>query len=130
MAKSLNQVTLLGTIGKDPESTVVNGGKSVTKFSLATNYSRKTASGWEDETDWHNIVLWGAEGLLPYLAKGKQILLTGRITTNSWEGKDGKKNYRTEIIADSNSIVLCGGGSRGQSASAGEANVDEADVPF
>ena len=127
MAKSINQITLLGTIGKDVETSNTQSGKTVSKFSLATNYSFKKNDQWEEATDWHNIVLWGAEGLLPYLAKGKQIALTGRVTTSSWE-KDGKKNYRTEVIADSNSIVLCGGN---KAQAVGGSTVDDQDsTPF
>lgn len=131
MAKSINQITLLGTIGKDIETAVIGSGTSVSKFSLATNYSRKSADGsWVDETDWHNIKLFGAEGLLPYLVKGKQIALTGRSTTSTWEGKDGKKNYRNEIIADSGSIVLCGGNKTQSATNAGSNENSGEDIPF
>jgi single-strand DNA-binding protein len=66
----------------------------------------------KEQTEWHRIVLWGkqADTLQPYLVKGKQIYLEGRLQTRQWE-KDGQKHYTTEVKADR--IVLLGGGSRG-----------------
>ena len=78
MARSVNKVILLGNLGKDAEMTYTTGGQPVSKFSLATNRRWKDKNGeWQDETEWHNIVLWGkqAEGLTQYLTKGRQIYI-------------------------------------------------------
>jgi single-strand DNA-binding protein len=89
------------------------GGAAVASFSIATTENWTSKDGEKHEqTEWHRIVLWGkqAETLQPYLTKGKQIFVEGRLQTRQWE-KDGQKHYTTEIKADR--IVLLGGGSRG-----------------
>lgn len=114
MARSVNKVILLGRLGKDPETSYLPSGQSVTKFTMATNYSRKDKSGeWKEETDWHNIVAWGKTGEIcqQYLTKGSQAYVEGRIQTRSWEDKEGKKRYTTDIVADN--IVLLGGRGEG-----------------
>jgi single-strand DNA-binding protein len=91
-----------GRITKELELRTTPSGATVLAFSLATNYSYKDKSGSKVEnTDFHNIVAWGkmAELINQYCGKGDELFIEGRITTRSWEGKDGKKNYRTEIIA-------------------------------
>jgi single-strand DNA-binding protein len=81
----------------------------VTRFSVATNRRWKDqASGeWKEETDWSNVVLWRAENLANYLTKGKQVYVEGRLQTRSYEDKDGKKVYATEVVADD--VILLGG---------------------
>ena len=91
----MNQVILIGNVGKDPETTHTQNGKQVTKFSIATQESK-------DLTEWHNIVTWEktAQIVEQYVRKGSKIAATGRISTRQWEDKDGNKRYTTEIIAD------------------------------
>ena len=103
MARSVNKVILLGNLGKDAELTYLPSGQPVSKFSMATNRAYKDKSGeWQDETEWHNIVLWGeqAERYSQYLTKGQKIYVEGRIKSRTWEGKDGAKHHATDIIAD------------------------------
>ena len=109
-SRSVNKVILLGHLGKDAETKFTPGGAAVTKFSVATNRRWKDqASGeFKEETDWTNIVLWRSENLSPYLTKGKQVYVEGRIHTRSYEDKDGKKVYSTEVVADD--VILVGGG--------------------
>jgi single-strand DNA-binding protein len=98
----LNQVTLIGRLGKDPEVKHFEGGNMVAQFSLATDSKYKNKAGEvKEETEWHNLVVWGkqAEIAEKYLKKGSQIHVTGKIKTRSWEA-DGVKKYITEIIVD------------------------------
>ncbi|MCR4311685.1 MAG: single-stranded DNA-binding protein [Candidatus Uhrbacteria bacterium] len=113
MAASLNKAMLIGNLTRDPELRKTTSGQSVTSFSIATNRVYKDASGVKKESaDYHNIVAWGrlAEICAQYLTKGKKVYIDGRIQTRDWEGQDGQKKYRTEIIAE-NMIMLDRGGS-------------------
>lgn len=101
----VNKVILIGNLGKDPEVRSFEGGNKVAKFSLATNeiHKDKTTGQRVEQTEWHNIVLWShlAELAESYLKKGHQIYLEGKIKTRSWDDKEGKKHYITEIFGDS-----------------------------
>ncbi len=108
-SRSVNKVILVGHLGRDAETKFTPGGAAVTRFSVATNrrWKDQTSGEWKDETDWTNVVLWKAENLANYLTKGKQLYVEGRIQTRSYEDKDGKKVYSTEVIADD--VILLGG---------------------
>ncbi|MCL5108039.1 MAG: single-stranded DNA-binding protein [Chloroflexi bacterium] len=99
MSFSLNRAELIGRLGQDPEMRFTPEGQAVTKFSLATD--RPVKAGAQPETDWHQIVCWRklAEFAGQYLSKGRLVFVAGRLTYRSWEGKDGLKHYRTEIVA-------------------------------
>lgn len=100
----INKAILYGNLTRDPEMKALPSGAQVTNFSIATNRTYKDKNGTKQEsTDYHNIVTFGrqAEIVNQYMKKGSGILVEGRLTTRSWDGADGKKNYRTEIIADS-----------------------------
>jgi single-strand DNA-binding protein len=109
-SRSVNKVILVGHLGRDAETKFTPGGAAVTRFSVATNrrWKDKQSGEWKDETDWTNVVLWQSENLANYLTKGKQLYVEGRIQTRSYEDKDGKKVYSTEVIADD--VILLGGG--------------------
>ena len=103
MAGSLNKVMIIGHLGRDPELRKTPGGASVTDFSVATTERFTDKSGnRQEQTEWHNIVMWGrqAETAAQYLRKGSSVYIEGKLRTRSWED-NGKKNYRTEIIAQS-----------------------------
>src|SRR4051812_35191715 len=112
MAKSVNKVILIGTLGKDPELKYTPQGTAVTKFSMATNesFKDKQSGEWKERTDWHNIVCWQrtAEVAAEYLKKGRQVYIEGRLSTRSWDDKEtGQKKYMTEVVC--NDLVLLGG---------------------
>jgi single-strand DNA-binding protein len=109
---SVNKVILVGNLGRDAEVKVTASGQSVASFSIATTETWTKDGEKKEKTEWHRIVLWGrqADTLQPYLTKGKQIYVEGRLETRQWE-KDGQKHYTTEIKADR--IVLLGGGRGG-----------------
>lgn len=98
----MNKAILIGNIGKEPELKKV-GEVSYCAFTLATNESYKDKNGeWQTKTEWHNIVVWrnAAEYAAKYLKKGNLTSIEGKITTRSWEDKEGNKKYTTEIIAE------------------------------
>jgi len=100
---SLNKVLLMGNLTRDPELKALPSGSKVCNFSVATNYRTKDQSGnWKDVPEYHNVVVFGttAENTAKYLKKGSSAFIEGRIQTRSWDGQDGKKQYRTEIVAD------------------------------
>ena len=99
----LNKAIIIGNLTRDPEQKALPSGTAVTTFSLATNRVWKDKDGNKQESaDYHNIVVFGrqADTTAQYLKKGSSALIEGRIQTRSWDGQDGKKNYRTEIVAD------------------------------
>jgi single-strand DNA-binding protein len=108
-SRSVNKVILIGHLGKDAETKFTPSGVAVTKFSVATNrrWKDQQTGEWKEETDWANVVLWRQENLANYLTKGKQVYVEGRLQTRSWDDKDGKKQYMTEVVADE--VILLGG---------------------
>src|SRR3990167_305351 len=120
MANSLNRAMLIGNLTRDPELRKTANGQSVASFSIATNRSFTTQTGErKEQADYHNIVAWGrlAEICAQYLVKGKKIYVDGRIQTRDWEGQDGQKRSKTEIIAE-NMVMLDRGGSGGSGGNA------------
>jgi single-strand DNA-binding protein len=109
MAKTVNKVTLLGNVGKDPEIRSTTSGTLVANLSLATSERYKDKGGqWQERTEWHNLVGYarGAEILRDYVKKGSKLYVEGRITTRSWDDKEtGKKVYRTEIVVNEISLL-------------------------
>jgi len=99
----LNKVFILGNLTRDPELKALPSGTKVTQFSLATNRVWRDQQGQKQEdTQFHNVVVFGrqAETTAQYVKKGDMVLIEGRLQTRSWDGQDGQKRYRTEIVAD------------------------------
>lgn len=104
-----NRVHLIGRLGMDPEVKDLDSGKKLAKFSVATNdYYYNNKGEKVTETQWHNIIAWGklAELVDNILKKGKEVALEGKLSNRTYEDKEGKKRYITEIIA--NEFVLLG----------------------
>lgn len=96
-----NKVQLIGNLGMNPEVKKLDGGNSVAKFTMATNESYTNKKGEKvEDTQWHNIVAWGktAELMGDLLTKGKEVMVEGKLTSRSWEDKDGNKRYITEVV--------------------------------
>ena len=106
MAFSLNKVMLIGTLGRDAENSFTTSNVSVTKFSLATEHSRKDKDGnWQRETSWHNVVAFGLSDFFKdALKKGAKVYVEGRLDYQRYE-KNGQTQYYTSIIADFNGII-------------------------
>ena len=115
-SRSVNKVMLIGNLGRDAETKFTPSGVAATRFSVATSrrWKDKESDEWKEDTNWTNVVLWRAENLANYLLKGKQVYVEGRLQTRSYDDKDGKKVYATEVIAEE--VVLLGGQAEGQSA--------------
>lgn len=144
----LNKVMIIGRLTRDPEMRTTPAGANVCSFSVATGFSWTDQAGQKKEqTEFHNVVAWRklAEIIVQYLKKGSQVYIEGRLQTRSWDGNDGKKNYRTEIIAE-NMIMLGRPGAGSASAPAmtaaapveqpepksdlPEIQIDDGDIPF
>src|SRR5438270_11173973 len=119
-SRSVNKVILIGRLGKDAESKFTQSGTSVATFSIATSWRQKDqqTGEWKEHTDWHNIVFWRAENVAPYLVKGTQMYVEGRLQTRNYENKEGRKVYVTEVVADE--LILLGGGRQGGGDASGE----------
>ncbi len=101
---NLNRAMIIGNLTRDPEVRTTTNGKNVASFGVATNFSWTDASGQKQEkVEFHNIVAWGklAEICGQYLGKGRKVYIEGRLQTREWEGQDGQKRNRTEIMAES-----------------------------
>lgn len=108
MAMSLNKVQLIGNLTRDPEVREIPNGTKVASFGLATNFTWTDSQGnRQTKAEFHNIVAWRklAEICANYLRKGSKIYVEGRLQTRDWEGQDGVKRQRVEIVAD-NMIML------------------------
>lgn len=100
---SLNKVMIIGNLGSEPEMRFTPSGKPVTSFRVATNRVYTTPEGErKEETEWFTVVAWNklAEQCNQFLTKGRLVYAEGRLRTRTWEGQDGQKHYRTEIIAN------------------------------
>lgn len=108
-SRSVNKVILVGNLGKDAETKFTPSGVAKTTFSVATGrrWKDQQTGDWKEETDWSNVVLWKSENLAPYLTKGKQVYVEGRLSSRSYEDKDGVKKYITEVVALD--VILLGG---------------------
>ncbi|HUS08231.1 MAG TPA: single-stranded DNA-binding protein [Bryobacteraceae bacterium] len=108
-SRSVNKVILVGHLGKDAETKFTPSGVAKTTFSVATSrrWKDQQTGDWKEETDWANIVLWRSENVGQYLTKGKQVYVEGRLSSRSYEDKDGNKKYITEVVADE--VILLGG---------------------
>ena len=115
----LNKALIIGNLTRDPELRALPSGVKVCSFSVATNRVWKDKNGTrQDSTDYHNVVVFArqAETAAQYLKKGASVLVEGRMQTRSWDGQDGQKKYRTEIVADRVQFGPRGSGSGGDSA--------------
>jgi single-strand DNA-binding protein len=121
---SLNKVMIIGNVGNEPEMRFTPNGNPVTSFSVATNRIYTSPEGErKQETEWFSVVAWNklAEQCNQFLNKGRLVYAEGRLRTHSWEGQDGQKRYRTEIIANRVTFL-----DRQTSASLPEDKVNEA----
>lgn len=124
MARSFNQVVLMGNLTRDPELRTTPNGQSVCSFSLALNRSYKNAEGnWQEMTDYVDIVAWAALGerVAQYLTKGRPALVSGRLQSRSWE-QDGQKRNKVEVVAQDVTFLGTPGGG------GAPASVDEPDA--
>jgi single-strand DNA-binding protein len=109
MGRGLNKVIIIGYVGRDPEMRYTPSGRPVTSFSVATTRTWVSAEGdRREETEWFNVVAWGnlAEICKTHLTKDQQVYVEGRLHTRGWEDDQGKKHFRTELVAQE--MILLG----------------------
>lgn len=128
MARSFNQVILMGNLTRDPELRQIPSGQSVCSFSLALNRSYKGSDGnWQEATDYIDVVAWGplGERVAQYLSKGRPCLVNGRLQSRSWE-QDGQKRSKVEVNAQD--VTFLGGpGGAGDGVAGGSSRSDDGD---
>ncbi len=132
--KGINQIIVVGNLGKDAEMKYTPNGKPVTSFSLAAT----TGYGEYEHTEWFNCVAWGERfaNVVNFLKKGKTIGVSGMIKTRSWEDDKGKRNFRTELIVNDITLLSSGGDqSAAPTEAAGDTDGDaptgtEDEIPF
>ena len=110
MSTLRNKVQLIGNLGNQPEIITLESGKKLAKFTMATNDSYKNAQGEKIiDTQWHNIIAWGntAQIIEQYVNKGEEVAIEGKLTSRSYDDKDGNKRYITEIVV--NELLMLGG---------------------
>ncbi len=109
MSTLRNKVQLIGHLGNNPEIITLESGKKLAKFSIATNETYKNAQGEKvKNTEWHNVIAWNktAEIIEKYLEKGSEIAIEGKLTSRSYDDKDGNKRYVTEVVC--NELLMLG----------------------
>lgn len=118
MARGVNKVILVGTLGADPDTRYTPSNAAVTNLSIATNESWKDKQSGEqkEKTEWHRVVMFNrlAEIATEYLRKGSQVYIEGKIQTRKWEDKEGKDRWTTEIVA--NEMQMLGSRSSGSNS--------------
>ena len=100
---SVNKIIVIGNVGRDPELRYTANGKSMVKFSLATNHRFQDQNGeWQEQTEWFNVIAWNqlAERVMERVQKGSQAYVEGRLQTRTWTGNDGKERKDVEIVAN------------------------------
>jgi len=109
MFTDLNRAEIIGNITNDLNLRTTGSGTPVLSFGVATNrrYKSQNSDEWQEETNFHNVVVWGrqAENLAQRARKGTRLYIAGRLSTRTWDDQDGKKNYKTEIVADTISLI-------------------------
>ena len=134
MNRGLNKVMIIGNLGRDPEMRYTPSGRPVTSFSVVTTRTWTSGEGERhEESEWFNVVAWGnlAEICSQYLKKGQQVYVEGRLQTRGWEDEEGKKHYRTEVVASE--MIVLGDRRGGPPAGPGpdiESDNDEEDYAF
>jgi single-strand DNA-binding protein len=137
----LNKVFLIGNLGQDPEVRHTNSGQPVANLRVATSRKFKDKEGtWQEQTEWHSVVCFArtAETAGQYLRKGSKIFVEGRLQTRSWEDREGKKQYRTEVVAETLKFLDSKGGGAPAEAGGGAPSRGEEpqefpgddDIPF
>jgi len=108
-SRSVNKVILIGHLGRDAETAYTASQTAVTKFSVATSrrWKDQQSGEWKEETNWTNVVHWRGENVAPYLLKGTQVYVEGRLHSRSYDDKDGKKVYTTDVVTEE--LILLGG---------------------
>ena len=123
---SVNEVLILGNLGKEPETKYTADGTAISRFSVATSRKYKDSQGQvQEETEWHRIVCFGkiAEIVQRYLKKGSPVFIKGRLRTRKYTDKEGIERFQTEIVCESLQMLGSGAGEKAQQTSTRSSNV-------
>ncbi len=130
----LNKVMIIGNLGKDPEMRYTANGSAVTNFNVAVSRQYSATDGERrEETEWFTVVAWNklAEQCNQFLQKGRKVYVEGRLQTRSWDGQDGQKRYRTEVVANEVQFLDRMGGAGGAPRDEVDGELtDPDDLPF
>lgn len=133
---SINRITIIGNLGSEPEMRFTPNGRPATSFPVATNWRYTTPEGErKEETEWFSVVTWGklAEQCNQFLNKGRLVYVEGRLRLRTWEGQDGQKRAKNEIVADrvkflDRQVASITGETKVEEGEAGE--IEPEDIPF
>ena len=128
--RGVNRVMLIGNLGKDPDLQTLEGNIGVAKFPLATTETFKDRGGkLISQTEWHTVVLWRglADLASKYLHKGSLVYIEGRLRTRSWEDKEGRHKFATEVVGDN--LIMLDKRTDGTGAAHHETGIEGTDVP-
>ncbi len=128
---SLNKVIVIGNLGTDPEMRFTSSGNSVTSFRIATTRTYVTPEGERrQETEWFTVVTWSklAETCNQFLSKGRRAYVEGRLRTHTWEGQDGQRRFRNEIVA--NTVIFLDRPGVAPLPEEGEEEIQPEELPF
>lgn len=131
MTRGLNKVMIIGRLGRDPEMRYTPNGRPVSAFSVAVNRTWVAGDGDKrEETEWFNVVAWGnlAEICKQHLRKGQAVYVEGRLQTRSWDDQDGKKHFRTEVVA--NEMIMLSDRREGDEQPSEVSAIEEDEFPF
>lgn len=130
----LNKVMIIGNLGKDPEMRFTANGSAVANFNVAVSRQYAGSDGERrEDTEWFTVVAWNklAEQCNQFLQKGKKVYVEGRLQTRSWDGQDGQKRYRTEVVAQEVQFLDRAGGPGGGPRDPMDSDItDPDDLPF
>jgi single-strand DNA-binding protein len=112
--QGINKVILMGRLGRDPELRQTGQGKALCRFSIATNRSWRQGDSWQEQTDWHDVVLWDEQGerAARLLSRGDICAVEGRLTARSWEDAEGQRRRKVEVVASRFQLVSRTGAGR------------------
>ena len=129
----LNKVMVIGNLGADPEMRYTADGNALTNFRVASSRNYQGSDGERrEETEWFSVVAWRklAEQCSQFLQKGRRVYVEGRLQTRSWDGPDGQKRYRTEVVAEKVLFLDRGPGAPLPEDHDGVADLEPEDIPF
>ncbi|MDD5190354.1 MAG: single-stranded DNA-binding protein [Dehalococcoidales bacterium] len=133
---SINRMTIIGNLGNEPEMRFTPSGRPVTSFRVATNWRYTTPDGErKEETEWFTIVAWGklAEQCNQFLTKGRLVYVEGRLRLRTWDGQDGQRRARNEIVADRVKFLdrqAAGVTAEAKTEEAEPGDIEPDDIPF
>lgn len=126
----INSVIICGRLGRDPEMKTLQNGQNLCSATVATSEKFKKGEEWQERTEWHSVTAWGYQAeALAKAFKGAIVTIQGKLQTRSWEGQDGKKNFKTEIVAERIQVAAGKASQERREESQGSEGSDT-DVPF